>query len=351
MSPRIVSLGVAVPPHKVSQVSLRELARNHFSLGMKDLARLISVFDNVQVKQRHFCVSLDWFTDPHTFEDRNSLYNQWAEDLAADAILRCLGNLDINPSSVDHLIFVSTSGFSTPSIDARLINRLGFDSHVSRTPIFGLGCAGGAAGLARSYQLARSYPNELVLLVAVEISSLTFQPGDFSKSNLVASALFSDGAGAVLVAGSDRIQDGPEIIDVQSTIWPKTLELMGWKFSSQGMEVIFSKSIPFVLRKLLRQNVKEFLDCNRISLSSIGHFSVHPGGAKILESISKSLNINENKLEDSRIILERYGNMSSPTVLFILKRLLDAKKASEGDLGLVAAFGPGFSAELLLLRW
>ncbi len=349
--PRIVSVGVAVPPHAVSQIELRELARSHFSPAIWDISRLISVFDNVRVHQRHFCVPVEWFQEPHTFEDRNGLYNRWAEDLAAAAIQRCLDPLDIHPSQIDHLLFVSTSGFSTPSVDARLINRLGFDCHVSRTPIFGLGCAGGAAGLARSYQLARIDPQALVLLVAVEISSLTFQMGDLSRSNLVAAALFSDGAGAVLVAGRDRIWEGPEITDVQSTLWPDTLEVMGWDFSSQGLKVIFSKSIPFLLRKLLRENVEGFLDRSDMTISSLSYFAIHPGGAKILESMCESLQISEEDLGDSRAVLEQYGNMSSPTLLFVLKRLLEDKRPSKGALGLAAAFGPGFSSELLLLRW
>ena len=349
--PRIVSVGVAIPPNAVSQVELRELAKSHFRPAIWDISRLISVFDNVRVDQRHFCVPVEWFQEPHTFEDRNGLYNRWAEDLSADAIQQCLDPLEIHPSQIDHLLFVSTSGFSTPSIDARLINRLGFDSHVSRTPIFGLGCAGGAAGLARSYQLARIDPQALVLLVAVEISSLTFQMGDLSRSNLVASALFSDGAGAVLVAGRDRIWEGPEITDIQSTLWPDTLEVMGWDFSSRGLEVIFSKSIPFLLRKLLRENVEEFLDRSDMTISSLRHFAIHPGGAKILESICESLQISAEDLKDSQAVLEQYGNMSSPTVLFILKRLLEDDRPSKGDPGLAAAFGPGFSSELLLLRW
>ena len=350
MMPRIVSVGVAVPPHAVTQAALREVARGHFSPAIRDIGRLISVFDNVRVKQRHFCVPLEWFREPHTFEDRNGLYNRWAEDLAVDAIRRCLEPLGVHPSQVDHLLFVSTSGFSTPSIDARLINRLGFDSHVFRTPVFGLGCAGGAAGLARSYQLARCDPQALVLLVAVEISSLTFQPGDFSRSNLVASALFADGAGAVLVTGGDRTWEGPEILDAQSTLWPDTLEVMGWDFSSRGLEVVFSKSIPFLLRKVLRENVDGFLSRSKMTIPSLRHFAVHPGGAKILESMCESLEIGAENLEDSRAVLEQYGNMSSPTVLFILKRLLKKERASSGDLVLVAAFGPGFSSELLLLR-
>ena len=349
--PKLVSIGVAVPPHSVSQRSIRDLARGHFQEGIRDIGRLISVFDHVQVNRRFFCVPVEWFGQPHTFEERNQLYNRWAEDLSSEAIQNCLEPQGICPSQVDHLLFVSTSGLSTPSVDARLINRLAFDRHVCRTPIFGLGCAGGAAGLARCQQLAKADPQVLILLVAVEISSLTFQAGDFSKSNLVASALFADGASAVLVAGDSRGLEGPEIVDTQSTIWPDTLDVMGWDFSSRGLSVIFSKSIPFLLRKFVRENVDGFLSRSGQTISSLSHFAIHPGGAKILESMCESLQISEDSLEISRSVLEEYGNMSSPTVLFILQRLLENGGPSAGDLGLAAAFGPGFSSELLLLKW
>ncbi len=349
--PKVVSIGVAVPPHSVSQPYLRDLAGGHFQAGLRDIRRLISVFDNVQVNRRFFCVPVEWFGEPHSFEERNQLYNRWAEELSSEAIQNCLEPLGIAPSQVAHLLFVSTSGLSTPSVDARLINRLGFDRHVCRTPIFGLGCAGGGAGLSRCHQLSMADPQALILLVAVEISSLTFQPDDFSKSNLVASALFADGAAAVLVAGNGLGLAGPEIIDTQSTLWPDTLEVMGWDFSSRGLSVIFSKSIPFLLRKFVRENVDGFLASNSKTVSSMSHFAIHPGGARILESMCESLQISEDRLELSRSVLEEYGNMSSPTVLFILKRLLENGGPSAGDHGLAAAFGPGFSSELLLLKW
>ena len=348
---RILNVGLSVPPHEIPQLSLRDLARDHFQKGIGDIGRLISVFDNVQVKHRHFCVPLEWFGETHTFEERNDLYNRWAEDLSSQAIQNCLQPLDIDPAQVDHLLFVSTSGLSTPSVDARLINRMGFDRHVCRTPVFGLGCAGGAAGLSRCHQLSRADPQALVLLVAVEISSLTFQSEDFSKSNLVASALFADGAAAVLVGGNGADLPGPEIVDTQSTLWPDTLDVMGWDFNSRGLSVIFSKSIPFLLRKFVRENVDEFLSRTSQTVASLSHFAIHPGGARILESMSESLQISEDDLALSRSVLEEYGNMSSPTVLFILRRLLENSEPSTGDLGLAAAFGPGFSSELLLLRW
>ena len=349
--PRIVSLGTAVPPYCFSQGDLREAAKLHFKKEIGEIERLISVFDNVQVQRRFFCVPLEWLGHNHSFSEKNDQYIHWTEQLSVQAIENCLEQTEVSPEQVDHLVFVSNSGMSTPSIDARLANRLRLNNHIKRTPIFGLGCAGGAAGLSRCHDLAKGNPRQRILLVSVEISSLTFQPGDFRRSNLIASALFSDGAAAVLICGQDCPEEGTEIVDTQSTLWPETLGIMGWEFGEFGLRVVFAKSIPRILQKHLRSNVERFLDHNRINLRQLSHFVVHPGGAKILASFQESLGIPAEILRHSRFVLENYGNMSSPTVMFILDHLLKERLPKQSDYGLCAAFGPGFSSELLLLRW
>ena len=349
--PKVLSIATAVPGHVVSQEFLRQLARQHFGQGIDEIGRLISVFDNVDVRQRHLCVPVEWFQASHSFEERNALYNRFAEELSGQAIQASLEQVDVDPARIRHIVFVSTSGLSTPSLEARLIHRLGFDSHVRRTPVFGLGCAGGAAGLSRCFDLSRADPGHLILLVAVEISSLTFQPIDFSKSNLVASALFADGAAAVLVGGDAVEMEGPAIRGTHSTIWPDTLDVMGWDFSSLGFSVVFSRSIPFLLQKYVKENVEEFLVEYGQTIQGLSHYAVHPGGAKILDAMATSLNLTQDKLALSRSVLQEYGNMSSPTMLFVLKKLLESGLPRPGELGLAAAFGPGFSSELLLLEW
>lgn len=347
--PRILSVGTAVPPYPFFQEDLRDLARLHFSQGIAEIDRLIQVFDTVQVKRRFFSVPVDWFGFDHTFSEKNNEYRRCAQDLSIQAVERCLSSAGVRPEEIDHIVFVSSSGMATPSIDAHIINRLNFDAHVKRTPIFGLGCAGGVAGLARACDLARSHASEKILLVVLELSSLTFQRNDLSKSNLVACSLFADGAAAVLVTGDGA--DGIQIVEAQSTLFPETLDIMGWDFGERGLSVIFAKSIPHVIEKYIRGNIERLLHRNRIQFADIAHYVIHPGGAKVLISFQQALQLPPEALRHSRCILENYGNMSAPTVLFILEQLLQEGSTRPGDYGICAGFGPGFSSELVLLRW
>lgn len=348
--PKILGMGTSVPPNALTQEEIRDAALTHFRNGLNDARRLIPVFNNVQVNRRHLCVPLSWFDDEHTFSETNQEYIRWAERLSAEAIEEALDRAGLGAEEIDHLIFVSTSGMSTPSIDARLINRMGFRSDVKRTPIFGLGCAGGAAGLSRAHDLARCQPGQKVLLAAVEISSLTFQFRDFSKSNLVASSLFSDGAAAVVVQ-SNESSSGPTILATQSTLWKGTLDVMGWDFSETGLAVIFSRQIPNIIREHILGNVESFMAKNGLSVGDIGYYIVHPGGAKVLSSFRETLGLKAEELEHSRYVLENFGNMSSPTLLFILDRFCRNTRPEPKEYGLCVAFGPGFSSELLLLGW
>lgn len=348
--PRIVATGTAVPPFHYEQDSVRERARLHFQKGLKDVERLIAVFDSVQVSGRYFCVPPEWLECRHTFTEKNRAYQEWAERLSAQAVRNCLKAAGVPPDDVHHLLFVSTSGLATPSIDARLVQNLGFSSHVRRTPIFGLGCAGGAAGLARCMDLARATPRGRILLVAVEISSLTFQRNDFSRANLIASALFSDGAAAVLVCGDECPEEGTEIVDSSSTLWPGTLNVMGWEFSEEGLSVVFSPRIPTLLTETIAGIVSAFLAGNRLQPRDIQAYVLHPGGAKILAALQTSLDIPTQGLDHSRYVLANYGNMSSATVLFVLDRHRSSGLPRPGQHALCMAFGPGFSSELVLLR-
>ncbi len=349
--PRVVAVGTAVPPFCFEQQDIRELARQHFQEQLECTQGLIGVFENVQVRRRFFCVPLEWFERPHTFSEKNEEYIRWSERLSIEAIERCLKKANLDPRHVDHLVFVSTSGMSTPSMDARIMNQLGFGIHTKSTPIFGLGCAGGSTGLTRCRDLARGAPDQRILLVSVELSSLTFQSTDYRKSNFVASALFADGAAAVLICGDACPEEGIHMVDSMSTLWPNTLDLMGWDFSETGLSVIFSPTIPKVLDQHVKENVSEFLQQNHLNLQNLDHFILHPGGAKILLAMRNSLELSEGKLDSSRFILENYGNMSSPTILFILEHLMRERSPEKSDGGICVAFGPGFSSELLLLRW
>jgi alkylresorcinol/alkylpyrone synthase len=233
-------------------------------------------------------------------------------------------------------------------LDSKLIFSLGLSEHVRRVPIWGLGCAAGAAGLARAAEYARLYPDQLVLLVGVELSGLTFQRSDRSKSNLVSTSLFADGAAAVLLGV--RKSGGPELLGSYSTTWPETEDVMGWDLIETGLKVQLSKSVPLIVREKLRENLTEACASLGLDFGALEHFILHPGGAKVLDAFEEALGIEPGTLGYSRTVLRECGNMSSVTVLFILERFLEEGEFAPGDLGVLSAMGPGFSAEHVFFR-
>ena len=260
----------------------------------------------------------------------------------------------IKPSEVDAIFFISSSGISTPSIEARIMNLIPFRDDTKRIPIWGLGCAGGAAGLSRAYEYCLAFPTANVLVLSVELCSLTFQKDDYSKSNLVGASLFSDGVACALVAGSQSTvkanKPTPKIIATTSKLMPNSENVMGWDVKNSGLHVVFSKSIPSIITKWLGPFVHEFLSSNELNKDDIAHFVAHPGGKKVLEAYEEALGFDHTKTDISRDILRVNGNMSSPTILYVLQRFMENEPVS-GEYGLMAALGPGFCGELLLLKW
>jgi alkylresorcinol/alkylpyrone synthase len=262
-----------------------------------------------------------------------------------------LKEAEISAQQVDHLIFVSTTGLATPSLDAYLINRLQMSPHIKRTPIWGLGCAGGVAGLSRAFEYVKAFPEQTVLLVALELCGLTFRQSDHSKSNFVATSLFSDGAAAALISGRKDIKrNGPSILATESMIWPHSTDVMGWDIEDDGLKVIFSKDIPTIVRQKVRPVVDRFLQKSNLHLEQVDSFISHPGGRKVLEAYEKALEVPAEKFHHAYEVLRDYGNMSSATVLFVLERVLK-KHHRKDSYGLMTALGPGFSSELALLHW
>lgn len=358
---QILSVGTCSPPHKVTQDQALEFARVFFQDSFPNLDRMLKVFHNGQIESRYFSAPLDWFKTRHSLQEKNDLFIKLAVEFGIDAIHDCLeGNFLTEPvdySDIDAIFFVSTTGFSTPSIEAKIMNKLPFSSHTKRIPIWGLGCAGGAAGLSRAHEYCLAFPESNVLVISEELCSLTFQPGDISKSNLVGTSLFADGAACVLMAGDDsplllrsKLKYRPAVKGTQSTLMPDSEEVMGWDIRDEGLYVIFSKSIPNIIENWLKPNVEEFLSGYKLGSEHIAHFVAHPGGRKVLEAYEKSLGMPETMTQPSRDVLQKFGNMSSPTVFFVLKEHME-KDIPEGDYGLAAALGPGFSSELLLLQW
>jgi alkylresorcinol/alkylpyrone synthase len=271
-------------------------------------------------------------------------------DLSVEATQKLLESTGTEPDEIDYIIYVNTTGLATPSIDARLINKLKLRSDIRRTPIWGLGCAGGAAGLSHAHHHLLGHPKQKVLLVACELCGLTFMRDDYSKSNLVATALFGEGAAAVLVAGDETESDGIEIAATNSRFFPDSLDVMGWNILDEGLQVVFARRIPQIIEKHACADLTSFLHQNNLDWSDIQQFIFHPGGMKVIDAYRKALNLSNGSLSLSAEVLRKYGNMSSVTVLFVLKEYLSQGKDGNDGFGLMTALGPGFSSESLLLK-
>lgn len=344
---RLLSVATAVPPYSVSQSEAKAFAASFFQQDFKQLDRLLPVFDNTQIKNRYLAQPPDWYGRPHTFTETNALYEQVALELALTAARRAMQQAATPPEEIGMIVFVSTTGIATPSLDAKLIQRLGLSKHTSRLPVWGLGCAGGVAGMARAAELARSYPDQAVLLVAVELCSLTFQYNDRSKANLIATSLFGDGAAAAVVKTTGN---GPELLSSYSTLFENSEDVMGWDLVPTGLRVRFSRHIPVIIDRHLADLRSDACNHWGIDLGALRHYVAHPGGAKVLASYIESLGLSADDLKHAFEVLGCYGNMSSASVLFVLERFLASQPRTD-EYGMMLALGPGFSAEQLLFRW
>jgi alkylresorcinol/alkylpyrone synthase len=355
-TPRLVAVASAVPPHVTRQDDARGLAAELFAGALGADPRLLQVFEHARIEQRNFCVPLDWFASAHGFAEKNDLYLEHALVLAREVTTRTLDRAGLAPADVDHVVFVSSTGIATPSLDARLANVLGFRADVRRTPLWGLGCAGGAAGLSRARDFALADPGARVLLVALELCSLTFQHGDVSKRNLVAASIFADGAAAAVVVGAG-VPGGARggqrplaLLGSRSTLWRDTEDVMGWTVDGDGLHVVFSRDIPTIVREHVRPSLVAFLEGCGLALDRVPHVVAHPGGTKVLAAYAESLGRPPEAFHHAREVLREHGNMSSPSCLFVLERFLDAGDIGEGEHAVVAALGPGFAAEYVLAR-
>ncbi|MBS4190970.1 type III polyketide synthase [Bacillus sp. FJAT-49705] len=357
----IVSIAEAVPRHILKQDEVMDFARDLFSDSFHNIERLLQVFHNGQIEKRHFVKDMEWFKTDKTFSEKNKAYIDCATDLGVEAIENCLKSdvflkSEVPYNEIEAIFFISSSGLATPSIEARIMNRLPFSQNTKRIPIWGLGCAGGAAGLSRAFEYCLAFPLAKVLVLSIELCSLTFQRNDRSKSNLIGTSLFADGVACALVAGKQvdrgtfqKLESVPKIIRTHSTLLPNSLDVMGWEIRDDGLFVIFSKDIPSIIESWLKPNVNDFLLQKKMDLGDIHHFIAHPGGKKVIDAYVDSLKIDPQMTKISLEVLKQYGNMSSATILYVLKRFMELGKTKE--YGLATALGPGFSSEMLLLRW
>ncbi len=346
--PRIAGIATEVPPHRIDQESAREFVRDLFGRTRGDIERLLPVFTNAGIETRYFSRPADWFRTPRSFGEKNEAYIESATALGAEVAGRVLREAGVTPDTVDSIIYVNTTGLATPSIDARIANVLGLPRHVRRTPLWGLGCAGGAAGLAHAWSYLNAHPGHRALVVCVELCGLTFVADDCSRSNLVATALFGEGAAAVLVVGDEIESDGPKVVDAHSRFYPDSLDVMGWNVASRGLQVVFAQRIPEIVREQAAVDLDEFLRPHSLGISDISAWLLHPGGRKVLEAYEHALHLDCGQTRFSRETLRDYGNMSSVTVLFVLDRFLRQCPETRGTF-LLSALGPGFSSESILL--
>lgn len=351
--PKIISIGTSNVPYTYTQEELKGITREIFLRKGYDPGRMLDVFDNSLITTRHFVNPKEWYETPKSFKDRSECYLRNSVMLSMSALENCLERANADLKDFDHIFYVTSSGVSTPSVDALLLNELKLDRHLKRTPIWGLGCAGGAAGLSRAFEYVKAFPESAVLLIASEICSLAYHDDDFSKSNIVSLALFSDGAAAALLAGDEHrlcLASNIELAGSLSTTYYDTLDVMGWEVVNNGFRAIFSKDIPSIVRQSVRENIEELLSRYGLTLPDLKLFAVHPGGAKVISEYETSLGLGQGALTHSRKVLREHGNMSSPTVLYVLRELIDKEGSGGGNYGLISALGPGFSSELILFK-
>ncbi|GAB2599790.1 3-oxoacyl-[acyl-carrier-protein] synthase III C-terminal domain-containing protein [Streptomyces capparidis] len=306
---------------------------------------------NTGVRTRHFCLPLERYPALTDFTESNALWLEHALDLGEAALLAALDAAGTAPREVDLLVGTTVTGLAVPSLDARLAARVGLREDVTRLPLFGFGCAGGAAGLARVLDWLRHRPDGVAVLLAVELCSLTFQPGDAGPANLVATSLFGDGAAAVVAVGADRAAAGPRLISSRSRLHPGTLDAMGWHIGSDGFRVVLSPGVPEMIATVLPKEVHAFLDGHGLTPGDVATWLCHPGGPKVIDAIISSLGLPEEALALTRASLARTGNLSSASVLHVLADAMAGGSPPPGSPALMLAMGPGFATELVLLAW
>ncbi len=345
----ILAAATAVPAHIITPEDASAHIGRVFNIDGYRLETMMSVIGNTRIRKRHILFPMEYTVTPRSLSKTNAEYREHSIRLGKTVAEECLEKAGLKPVDIDLLITVSCTGFMIPSLDAHLIDLMGFRPDVNLLPVTELGCAAGAMALKQAREFLCAFPGRNVLAISVELPSLTFQRRDNSAANLICSVLFGDGAAAVAITG--RHCSGPHILGTRTYTFPRSLDAMGFDLRDSGFHILLSKDIPLMIRQQIRGLVERFLAAYGLTLSHISAFILHPGGQKLLSSIEEELNLRRDDTRFSWEILEEYGNLSSATILFILNEWLTKKEMRQGDYGLAIAFGPGFTAELLLLQW
>ena len=343
LAAHIASLSTAVPPHILDTDHVVKQAGRIFARFGSEFERMLPVFTNTGITRRYSVCPTDWFNEVSNWPERTKRFLEGAKLLFREATAKALETASLTANEIDVIVTISSTGIATPSIEAHVIHDMGFRDDVMRVPVFGLGCAGGVTGLALAAQLAAGPRRPKVLLVVIELCTLAFRPDEMTKSNIVATALFGDGAAALVLSAEAQ---GPAIEHSGQHTWPNTINVMGWRVDDEGFGAIFDRSIPDLVLNDLRPAANGFMERSKFSASDIDAYSFHPGGSKVIQSLESAFELEQGQLTDEREILSGYGNMSAPTVLFVLQRAL-----ARGPVGrrFVGSLGPGFTASFLTL--
>ena len=348
---RIVSAASAFPQHYYPQEQLLEALQAYWGEQIGNPNVLRRLHRHVGVDGRYLSLPMAEYPKIKTWGEFNDHWIRTAQELGGRAISCALQDAGLHPRNLGAFFFTSVTGISSPSIDALLIIRLGMCRNIRRVPIFGLGCVAGAAGISRAADYVRAYPDQVAVVLSVELCSLTLQREDLSMANLISSGLFGDGSAAVLVAGADCGLSGPAILATRSVFYPQTEEMMGWNVSEKGFRIVLSKEVPNLVRKNLAHDADDFLAERGLTRADIGSWVLHTGGPKILEATADALELKNGELDVSWECLRRTGNLSSASVLVVLEEVMKNRRPAAGTLGLLAAMGPGFCSEFVLLEW
>jgi alkylresorcinol/alkylpyrone synthase len=348
---RIAGVASAFPKNYYRQEVIREALKRNWAGKMEKPQLLDRVHGLVGVKGRHLALPIEQYEQLDTWGKNNNAWITCAQELGKVALCGALSRAGLAATELGAVFFTTVTGIASPSIEARLINSMGLSPNVKRIPIFGLGCVAGAAGIARAADYVRAFPKQAAALVSVELCSLTWQRDDFSTANLISTGLFGDGAAAVIVGGQEKVEHGPTVLATRSVFYPNTEDVMGWDISEKGFQIVLSRDVPDMVRMHLAQDVDQFLSDYELSRADISSWIMHTGGPKVLEATEKALNLSDRALDASWESLAKVGNLSSASVLLVLEEFMSRRRPEPGSFSILAAMGPGFCSELVLLQW